>query len=333
MSPAASVLIGVAVLGGLIVGARPARAQSEVSALLSARLGDVRPGVDYRAGALADRPVHGRGGELGITRHDLSVVFPVAADAHDEWTVTLRGRLDQVDTSAPLPDTGERFPDDLWDLRAGLTYRRRLEGGWLGAVSVTGGSASDVPFASVEEVIGSATALVRIPDGPTDAWVAGLTWSSNRAFLNYVPLPLLGYWYQPRPDRLLFAGLPFLILRLGFADRVTLLATYFPPERGNAQLLYDVLPRRLALYARIETDEVRYLRADRQRSADALTFLERRAGLGARLALSPRHSLEVSGGYAFDKLLYEGEDFGERGRNRLNVGDGPYAAAHLSVRF
>jgi hypothetical protein len=331
MARAAAATLALALVF-LIAPAVPALAQSEVAQWLSPRIGGLAPRADYRIGHADDRPVHGRDGTLGATRHEVTLLVPVAQRGVDEWSVSFRGRLDDVDTGVRLPDTGERVPDELWDLRTGVTYRRRFDGDWIGTVNVTGGSASDEPFASLDEVVASATALLRIPHGPTNAWVAGLTWSNDRAFLNYIPIPLLGYWYQPVPDLFLFAGLPFVVVRTKPAAPLTFQATYFLPYRGSAQITYEVTPR-LALYTLFQTDEVRYLRADRERRRDGLTFLGYRAAGGVRLGLPRGLSLDLSAGYAFDRIIYEGEDFDERDQNRLNVGDGLYGAASLSVRF
>ncbi|HEY8370643.1 MAG TPA: hypothetical protein VIM86_15150, partial [Thermodesulfobacteriota bacterium] len=276
--------------------------------------------------------VHGHDGTFGSTRHEFSLLLPVAQGILGEWSVGFRGRLDKVDTGVRLPDTGDPVPDELWDLRASATYRRRFHRNWIGTLNVTGGSASDEPFASLDEVVASATGLLRIPHGDTNAWVVGLTWSNDRAFLNYVPIPLLGYWYQPAPDLLFFAGLPFLLIRTKPVEPLTFQAAFFPTTRLRVQFSYEVT-HRLALYALYETDEVRYLRADRERRRDGLVFLASRAAGGVRLLLSERLVLDLSGGYAFDKIVYEGEDFDDRDQNRLNIGDGLYGAASLSIGF
>jgi hypothetical protein len=43
--------------------------------------------------------------------------------------------------------------------------------------------------------------------------------------------------------------------------------------------------------------------------------------------------LDVSGGFAFDRFWFEGEDFDDRGFNRINLTDGPFASANIRVRF
>jgi hypothetical protein len=38
-------------------------------------------------------------------------------------------------------------------------------------------------------------------------------------------------------------------------------------------------------------------------------------------------------GYSFDRFYFEGEDYGDRRDNRLDVGSGPFAAVRVGVRF
>ena len=44
-------------------------------------------------------------------------------------------------------------------------------------------------------------------------------------------------------------------------------------------------------------------------------------------------SLELSGGWAFDRFYFEGEDYDDRDDNRIDVESGPFGKAMVSVRF
>jgi hypothetical protein len=41
----------------------------------------------------------------------------------------------------------------------------------------------------------------------------------------------------------------------------------------------------------------------------------------------------VSGGYVFDRYLFEGTSFTATGSNRVSLGAGPFAALDAGVRF
>src|SRR5262249_48597592 len=63
------------------------------------------------------------------------------------------------------------FPDELWDLSAGLSYRHKFDNGWTGGVSLTVGTASDRPFNSIDEMYFRFFSLVRVPQGEHNVWL------------------------------------------------------------------------------------------------------------------------------------------------------------------
>ncbi len=76
----------------------------------------------------------------------------------------------------------------------------------------------------------------------------------------------------------------------------------------------------------------RLYRADRPNRGDQLFYYEKRLTTGARFDL--RHvELELSGGYAFDRFFFEGENYSDCHDNRLDIGAGPFVAVRVSIRF
>ena len=96
-----------------------------------------------------DQPVAGQPAELGLLQQDFSLSVPLRQSPTDEWSASVRVRNQEFATGAVLPDTGEPFPDELWNIRFGTGYRHRFESGWIGALDVTVGSPSDKPFAGI----------------------------------------------------------------------------------------------------------------------------------------------------------------------------------------
>src|SRR5262249_34850300 len=66
-----------------------------------------------------DEPVAGQHTDLGSTQHDVTLDAPLYQGAADEWATLLRLRNQQFDTAAAFPDSGEPFPDELWNIRFG----------------------------------------------------------------------------------------------------------------------------------------------------------------------------------------------------------------------
>ena len=42
---------------------------------------------------------------------------------------------------------------------------------------------------------------------------------------------------------------------------------------------------------------------------------------------------ELNGGWAFDRFYFEGESYSDRRENRIDVGDGPWGAFRVGLRF
>jgi hypothetical protein len=51
------------------------------------------------------------------------------------------------------------------------------------------------------------------------------------------------------------------------------------------------------------------------------------------LAFSKHVFLDLSGGYAFDRFWFEGEDYDDRSMDRINLADGPFVSAQIVARF
>ena len=74
-----------------------------------------------------------------------------------------------------------------------------------------------------------------------------------------------------------------------------------------------------------------YLRHDRPDNDDQLIYFEKHVRGGVHWQILEQLSLDLSAGWAFDRFYFEGEDYGDRGDNRLDIDDGPIA--QLSVRM
>jgi hypothetical protein len=90
--------------------------------------------ADYRLTVVPEQPVAAQPAELGLTQHDLTLAGPLRQSAADEWTASFRLRLQEFATGAVFPRTAEAFPDELWNIRVGGSYRHRFESGCLPAI-------------------------------------------------------------------------------------------------------------------------------------------------------------------------------------------------------
>ena len=301
--------------------------------LFSPELGELPVRSDYRIMVLPDQKVSGQAAELGLLQHDFTLSVPLRQSATDEWSASVRIRDQEFDTGAILPDTGEPFPDNLWNIRFGTTYRHRFDNGWIGALDVNVGSPSDEPFASADEVEVSATAILRVPArGGRDAWIFFLNYGSNREFLPHIPIPGFGYSYQPSDQFEAVVTTGLVSLRYQPIETLTLTASYIAVRTVDVRVTYQLF-RPVRLWVGFDWTNERYLLAGRANSDDRLFYYEKRVRAGAIIGLARWLYVELTAGYSFDRFYFEGEGYSDNDRNRIDVESGPFGAVRIGTRF
>jgi hypothetical protein len=300
--------------------------------LFSPELGKLPVRSDYRLTYFPDQPVQGQPAELGWIQQDFSLYTPIWQNTSDEWGASVRVRYQDYSTGAVFPDSGEPFPDDLWNIRFGTTYRHRFESGWIGVLDVNVGSPSDRPFASWDEMDVSATALLRVPVRDRDAWIFFLNYGSNREFLPGIPIPGIGYSYQPSDEFTAVVTTGIVSIQYKPVETLTFSALYIAVRTVDARVTYQVF-RPLRVWAGFDWTNDRYLLADRANSDDRLFYYEKRIRAGVILGLARWLFVDVTGGYSFDRFYFEGEDYSDRNQNRIDVGAGPFVQGRVGVRF
>jgi hypothetical protein len=312
--------------------ALPAHAQEELTNLFAPELGELPIRSEYRVTYFPDQPVEGQNAELGLVQQDFTLSVPLLQSTTDEWAASARLRNQEFATGAVLPDTGEPFPDELWNVRIGTSYRHRFDSGWIGALNVNVGSPSDKPFASGDELDVSATAVLRIPVRERDAWIFFLNYGSNREFLPHVPIPGLGYSYSPSDQLTAVITTGIVSVEYRPLEKLTLTALYVAVRTVDVRLTYQLF-RPVRLWIGFDWTNERYLRADRADADDRLFYYEKRVRAGAIIGLARQAFVDIAVGYSFDRFYFEGEDFDERDRNRIDVESGPFGAVRLGLRF
>ena len=310
----------------------PAYAQEEFLNLLNPEFGQLHLRSDYRFTYFPDEPVAHQPTDLGYTQHDVTLEAPLYQGPTDEWAASFRLRAQEFDTAAVFPDSGEPFPDELWNIRFGTSYRHRFDSGWIGAITLTVGSPSDSPFAGLSETDINTTAILRVPSGEHGAWLAFLNYANNREFLPGIPIPGVGYQYEPSDQLSAVVTTGFVSLRYRPVEPLTLTATYVAVRTVDVRATYQVA-RPVRLWVGFDWTNDRFLLADREDRDDRLFYYEKRLRAGAIIGLARWLYTEITAGYSFDRFYFEGEDYGDRNHNRIDVGSGPFATIRVGVRF
>ena len=307
-----------------------AQAQTDFARLFTPELGRLKPTVSFQATPYEKEEVKEQSSDFRMTHYNAFLLVPIAQDQKNEWSLLGTFRGQDIRTDAVLPDTGQKFPDGLWDVRFGPSYRHRFENGWLGGGLVTLGSASDRLFNSMDETEIQATGYVRIPSGERNAWIFLLTYSSNREFLNNVPLPGFAYWYEPSDRYRLLIGFPFASFHYKPAKDLSFEISYFPVRSIRSRVSYRLF-QPLQIYAAFDWRNEGYFRAERTDRWDRLFYYEKRVYAGARWNALRRVFLDLSGGYAFDKFYFEGRSYSDRDHNRVDVPGGAFLALQAGL--
>jgi hypothetical protein len=294
----------------------------------SPTVGHVPYAASYRVTWLPDESVSGQPTHFGVVEQDASLRFPLWQTDCDELSGNVHVRAQIIHTGAVLPNTDQPFPDQLWDVRFGGSYRHQFENGWIAGASVNVGSASNEPFHSVNELTTGVSAFLRVPSGEHNAWLFSLSYSPTGE-LSF-PIPGVAYVWVPSDDFRMNVGLPFMVWYRPTED-VTLEASYMLLTTIHARATYR-LCQPVRVYAGFDWSNESWYLVPRPDDKDRLFYYEQRLSVGAQAHLG--HALlDVSTGYVFNRFYFEGHNYNDRHFNRVDVGDAPLLSLQAQLRW
>jgi len=309
----------------------PAQAQDNRLQFISPRFGIIRGWLEYSIDHDFQQGISDQPSDFSLTKHYLRVPGYRSLSENHEFLVGASFSFWDVDTEAVFPNTADSFPEYFANPELRLAYKERIEGDKIWGASLTLGSPSDRPFASIHEVSLDATAFLRLPvQQSDDAWILLLNFANDRSFLPYVPLPGIAYMHRPSEDFTAFLGVPFMYVKYKPADRWTLTASYIIPRTVHASISYE-LSDEFSLHGGFDWSSDTFFRHDRNDNDDRLFYYNKTLSAGIRWDITDDLYLDLSGGYCFDRFFFEGEDYDDRSFNRINIGDGPFIALRAAI--
>lgn len=295
------------------------------AALLATKNGLPGYGVTWYPSA----PVRNQNTELSLSRQELSLFTPFWKDGPDTAIGFLGIKNSRFDTKAVLPDSGQEFPDGLWDVNAGVSYSHTFAEGWTAGVNVNAGSPSDKPFSQADVLTAGIVAFLTTPGAENDHWIFALLYSPT-ADTRY-PIPGVAYFFQPNSFFEANIGIPFL-LKWKPWDDVTFEAFYLPIRTASARLTWDTLPG-VRSFAAFNWGSETYFLANRAEYQDRLFAFEKRVTAGVSFDLPLNLAVELSGGYAFDRIYFQGSEYADRYNDRVTVDNGWFVQLQLRLKF
>jgi hypothetical protein len=285
----------------------------------------------YEVTWMPTRPVRDRSTELGYVRQSFNFGMPVWRGDNGNMVMTRVSVANTLfQTDAILPDTGRRFPQQLWNVNLSTNYLHRFDNGWTGMLLAGFGSASDKPFDSIDEVTATLGGFVTIPAaGGRDRWQLGAIYLYGGP-VNF-PLPVVSYTWNPTDRLRVNIGLPMSV-NWRPNDEWELNLSYTPLLNINSRLTYTPRPG-VQIYAGYEFVNESYLLADRVNQRDRFFGFEQRVVSGIRCQVRELLTIEANGGYAFGRSYGEGDNQWGTLRDRVNVRPGPFLSLRIGMRF
>jgi hypothetical protein len=275
-------------------------------------------------------PVRGQATQFEMLGEDLSFSHPLWTDPLDTLSLFGGVRNCMTDTAAILPDTGQAFPEHLWNVNLGLRYARQLSNGWTAGGGVSVGSASDHPFASIREMYFGLNAMLRIPQGEHNAWIFSLMYSptSELAF----PLPGVAFSYNPSPEFHANIGLPLLVLWRP-SEQWQFQASYMLLRTVHVKATYRFTPQ-FSAFAAYDWCNEEYSLLDRPEENDRFFMYDQRVSLGLQSAFARHWTASLAGGYVFDRYAFQGTSSTTANAfDRIDFGNGPFMSVNVGVRY
>jgi hypothetical protein len=285
--------------------------------------------VRYSAIWFPNVPVLGQATHSQTIAQDLSFTHPLWTDPLNYLGLLGGVRNQLIETGAILPQTGQPIPSDLWNVHFGLQYVRQLGDGWLAGGGVSVESASDHPFANLQEMNAGLNAMLRIPQGEHNAWMLGLMYSPTGE-LNF-PIPMVAYSWNPSPEFHANIGLPLMVIWRPSEDW-QFQASYMLIHTIHVKLRYR-LADRWSVFAAYDWSSEAYTLLDRPEENDRFFLYDQRVSLGLQTSLLRPWTASLSAGYVFDRYMFEGTSFASTSSNRVDLGNGPFTSLSLGVRF
>ncbi len=271
-------------------------------------------------------------GTTSMTRESISSFTPLWHNATTELGFGASAKLMTLGEELTLPTTGDTLSDTFSELNFGPTVRHKFQNGWILGFSALAGSASNQPFDGYNTVDIMGNAALLVPANAGTMWVFFLNYSNNRDFLRHVPIPGFGYLFNKDWGRGMI-GVPAFYLQLLPRSKVNFTLRYYPIMRTYADIGLSTSEKvRFATYFQWSDDH--YWRTNREIDNAQIFFVEKTLGASASFKLHKDIDLKISGGWRFNRYIFEGHSiFKDTDYNRINLDSTPFGGAEISVKI
>jgi hypothetical protein len=115
-------------------------------------------------------------------------------------------------------------------------------------------------------------------------------------------------------------------------DDLSVQLSYGLLTNARARVVYRFLPE-FRGYVGFDSSNENFFRAERTDNQDRLYYNELKTSAGLQYDLGKAATLDLSGGYAFDRFYMEGHSFSFTSGNRIDLGNAPFVKLQLQMRY
>ncbi len=317
----------------LVIANSAAAADSAFFRLLSPRFGNMETEASYTGRFWSEEKVQDSDYDFAMQKHDLAFQTPVWQDQRNELALGLSADVRLVDSELILPEVNRKFPDELWDLNIGVSYRRKINQQWVGGVRAAIGSPSDKPFNSGDEIAYNGAAFARYDINKNHGMYFFLFYSSITDFLPGIPFPGVGWLYTNDDKSLsMMLGAPLFFISWRPVEPLTLKVIYFPLRNVYAEASWK-FNNQWSIFASYAWTYQDYFLSDRPREENRLFYYEMRGMGGVEFVATDNIVLQLSAGYVFERMMFQGENYGDDDQGRIDIDPGWMAQLKVSFHF
>ncbi|MGE0607323.1 MAG: hypothetical protein AB7O62_09540 [Pirellulales bacterium] len=270
--------------------------------------------------------------QLGVFRQSLLAGAPVwtGDEEEDRVVVTAGARNVQFNTDAIFPNSGRPFPDSVWNIAVGGLASYHWDNDWTAGVLLTGGSASDRPFHSINEATVTFASYLRVPTSGANAWLFSVLYSNLSQFP--YPFPGVAYQWQADDDLLLNVGIPFQVYWRP-SDVIHFELSYLPVTTVHALAGWTVCGGPFTLYLSYDWASEAYFLVDRTDQLERFYAYAQTLSAVVRYKLPALGVVELGTGYAFDRYFFNGRTYADRDNDHIGVAPGVFLTAQYRLMF
>lgn len=238
-----------------------------------------------------------------LRQHSADLSIPISQDYDQKTKLLFNSSLDETHSATIFPN-GRSMPGTLWNIEAGVSHTRNLEGDNTIAGSFMIGSPSNHPFSALRDTSLQGNLIYKIPEND-NAWLLLLSFSNTRGFLNYIPLPGIAYSFKAAATLRVVAGIPFLSAFWTPFENTVVSFFYFPVYNSQLRVSYFLFgPAQIYFQAKYQSKN--YFLTERADNKEKLFYDEAVLQGGVSMPLEKFVMSNLSVGYAFERKYFLG---------------------------